>query len=101
MTTMNEGAMATITNAARHSREYTSPVTFLMGTQRAEAVQMANSFLMDERDKAEAEAWKALRRYKFQMFGYWAAIWVHMNRLCLKRKPNPWRDLVKLAKERA
>lgn len=54
--------------------------------------------LDQERDVAERKAIDALARYKFQMFGYWAAIWVHMNRLCDKPKPNPFRDLVKAAK---
>lgn len=52
-----------------------------------------------ERDEAEKKAIDALARYKFQMFGYWAAIWVHMNRLCAERKPNPFRAIVKSARE--
>ena len=51
-----------------------------------------------ERDAAEAKAWDSLSRYKFQMFGYWAAIWVHMNRMCSDRKPSPFRNLVLAAK---
>jgi len=31
--------------------------------------------------EAEEKAIDALSRYKFQMFGYWASIWVHLNRL--------------------
>jgi hypothetical protein len=50
-------------------------------------------------DEAERKAWDALSRYKFQMFGYWAAIWVHMNRIGEFRRPNPWRQLVGFAKE--
>ncbi len=53
-----------------------------------------------ERDQAERKAWDALARYKFQMFGYWAAIWVHLNRIMGDRKPNPWREVVKLARRR-
>lgn len=52
-----------------------------------------------ERDIAEQKAFDALARYKFQMFGYWAAIWVHLNRLCEKRKPSPFRSLVNVARE--
>ena len=51
-----------------------------------------------ELDEAEAKAWEALRRYKFQMFGYWAAIWVHLNRISGERRPNPWRELVQHAR---
>ncbi len=45
--------------------------------------------LKTERREAERQAWAALARYKFQMFGYWAAIWVHMNRLVGDRQPSP------------
>jgi hypothetical protein len=51
-------------------------------------------------DQAEAKAWDALGRYKFQMFGYWAAIWVHQNRVGGFNRPNPWRDLVAVARGR-
>jgi hypothetical protein len=51
-----------------------------------------------ELNQAERRAWDALCRYKFQMFGYWAAIWVHLNRVGNFRKPNPWRDVVKGAR---
>jgi len=50
--------------------------------------------------EAETKAWDALARYKFQMFGYWAAIWVHLNRLEGKRRPNPFKGLVKAAASR-
>lgn len=50
-----------------------------------------------ELDHAEREAWNALSRYKFQMFGYWAAIWVHLNRLSKARRRNPWSALVKMS----
>lgn len=55
--------------------------------------------LADELDTAERKAWDALSRYKFQMFGYWAAIWVHLNRISGEKRPNPFRDLVRLARE--
>jgi hypothetical protein len=38
-----------------------------------------NKLIDDELNVAEAKAIDALSRYKFQMFGYWAAIWVHLN----------------------
>lgn len=56
--------------------------------------------LEHERDEAEHKAIDALARYKFQMFGYWAAIWVHLNRLCETKKPNPFRQFVKLARSK-
>jgi hypothetical protein len=54
--------------------------------------------LESERDMAVTKAWNSLARYKFQMFGYWAAIWVHLNRLCAERKPNPFSCLVQDAR---
>lgn len=50
--------------------------------------------------EAEQKAWDSLGRYKFQMFGYWAAIWVHLNRIGGFGKPNPWAPLVKAARKR-
>lgn len=55
--------------------------------------------LNNEMDLAEQKAWDALSRYKFQMFGYWAAIWVHLNRIAGTKRPNPWTALVKRARE--
>lgn len=50
-----------------------------------------------ELNEAEYKAWDALSRYKFQQFGYWAAIWVHLNRLGEFNRPNPFKRLVKSA----
>lgn len=50
--------------------------------------------------EAEAKAWDALARYKFVMFGYWAAIWVHLNHVGRFKRPNPFRGLVALARSR-
>lgn len=55
--------------------------------------------LVAELNVAERKAWDALARYKFQMFGYWAAIWVHLNRISGERRPNPWADLVQSARD--
>lgn len=55
--------------------------------------------ISEEIDIAEGQAWKALGRYKFQMFGYWCALWVHLNRISGEKRPNPWRELVLLARE--
>jgi hypothetical protein len=57
--------------------------------------------LKDHLAEAEAKAWDSLGKYKFQMFGYWAAIWVHLNRIGGFKRPNPWRQLVKFARENA
>ena len=51
-----------------------------------------------ELEEAERKAWEALGRYKFQMFGYWAAIWVHLNRIGNFKRPNPWKKLVSIAR---
>lgn len=48
--------------------------------------------------EAEAKAWAALAGYKFQMFGYWASIWVHLNKIQDRPLPNPFRAVVELAR---
>lgn len=55
--------------------------------------------LVEEMDRAELKAWESLGRYKFLMFGYWAAVWVHYNRISGTSRPNPWKDLVRRARE--
>lgn len=55
--------------------------------------------LASEIDEAEAKAIDSLARYKFAMFGYWAGIWVHLNRIEGKRRPNPFKALVLAARE--
>jgi hypothetical protein len=56
--------------------------------------------LLEELNEAEQKAWESLARYKFQMFGYWAAIWVHLNRIGGFKRPNPFKTLVKEARGR-
>ena len=51
--------------------------------------------------EAEAKAWKSLAGYKFYMFGYWAARWVQVNKDGEFRKPNPFKELVLLARRKA
>ena len=51
-----------------------------------------------ELNEAERKAWLSLARYKFQMFGYWAAIWVHLNRVGQFKRSNPWKVLVAQAR---
>lgn len=48
--------------------------------------------------EAEEKAWDSLARYKFQMFGYWASIWVHINRAGGFHRPSPFGGVVRLAK---
>lgn len=59
-----------------------------------------NGALEHELDIAERKAWDSLSRYKFQMFGYWAAVWVHINRIGGFRRANPWRNIVNQARQR-
>lgn len=58
---------------------------------------MGKSFA-ELRDHAEKKAWLSLSKYKFMMFGYWAAIWVHYNKECTLKNNNPFSHLVKFAK---
>ena len=50
--------------------------------------------------EAEQSAWEALSGYKFWMFGYHAARWVNYNKLLSHGQPNPFRDVVKLARDK-
>ena len=50
------------------------------------------------RSAAKEKAVDFLGRYKFQMFGYWAALWVSLNRLCEKREKSPFQDFVIMAR---
>lgn len=54
-----------------------------------------------DRDDAREKAIDSLARYKFAMFGYWAGIWVHLNRVIGDKQPNPFAELVSKAKEMA
>jgi len=51
-------------------------------------------------DQAERKAHSNLAKYKFHNFGYWAAIWVHLNRAGNSKRPNPFVDYVQLAKKK-
>jgi hypothetical protein len=48
---------------------------------------------------AELKAWEALARYKFWMFGYFAARWAFLNGLGGFRRANPFRPLVHVARD--
>jgi hypothetical protein len=56
------------------------------------------TMIEQKRDEAKKKAIDALAVYKFQMFGYWASIWVHLNNLCPRREANPFRSLVEEAR---
>ena len=49
--------------------------------------------------EAERKAIDNLARYKFMMFGYWAAIWVHLCHVSGKKWKNPFKPLVDLARQ--
>ena len=48
--------------------------------------------------EAERKAWESLSGYNFVMFGYWAGVWVHLNRMGGWGFSNPWALLVKEAR---
>jgi len=49
--------------------------------------------------EAEEKAIDSLSRYKFAMFGYWAGIWVHLNKIEGNNRPNPFKGFVHKARE--
>lgn len=53
---------------------------------------------IEAKQEAITKAFDSLARYKFMMFGYWAAIWVHLNHLDTNKEPNPFKGLVTQAK---
>ena len=59
----------------------------------------AQRILKAELELAEEKAIKALAGYKFMMFGYWAAIWVHLNQVGQFNRPSPFAEYVKLARK--
>ena len=52
-----------------------------------------------ELDEAAHKAIESLAKYKFAMFGYWAGIWVHLNKISGLKRPNPFTELVKAARK--
>lgn len=48
-------------------------------------------------DEAEQKAHRNLAIYKFSNFGYWASIWVHLNRVGQFHRPNPFKAYVEIA----
>ena len=59
---------------------------------------MTTTILAAEINEAETKAIDSLARYKFAMFGYWAGIWVHLNRIEGKKRPSPFKTLVLAAR---
>ena len=59
---------------------------------------MSKDKLDIEIQEAADKAIDSLARYKFMQFGYWAAIWVHLNRLEGRRRASPFRALVLAAR---
>jgi hypothetical protein len=61
-------------------------------------------FLIDEWMTAQRQAWDALARYKFWMFGYYAARVVYLGKLLDglydRKAANPFRELVAIARQR-
>ena len=51
------------------------------------------------KQEAYENAIDSLARYKFMMFGYWAAIWIHMNQIDTQKEGNPFKGLVQKARE--
>ena len=54
--------------------------------------------LKEDIQEAADKAIDSLARYKFMQFGYWAAIWVHLNRIEGQRRPSPFKALVHAAR---
>lgn len=54
--------------------------------------------LQGEKQNAYEQAIDSMTRYKFMMFGYWAAIWVHLNNLSNEKEPNPFKPFVHQAR---
>lgn len=55
--------------------------------------------LHEIKQEAKDNAIDSLARYKFMMFGYWAAIWVYLNQIDSEKEHNPFRELVENARE--
>ena len=71
-----------------------------IGEDNPEDQKSLHAALKRDLDLAERRAWDSLARYKFQMFGYWAAIWVHLNRIGGFGRANPFASLVGAARNR-
>lgn len=54
--------------------------------------------ITEAKQEAFETAIDSLSRYKFMMFGYWSAIWVHLNQIDDNKEPNPFKSIVKCAR---
>ena len=54
--------------------------------------------ITEAKQEAYETAIDSLARYKFMMFGYWAAIWVHLNNLDDNKEANPFKGIVTCAR---
>jgi len=78
----------------------TIPVLVVRSAEQAQVTMTASPVGWQAHlEGAERKALDNLSRYKFMMFGYWAAIWVHLNRISGLNKPNPFVELVKKARQ--
>lgn len=59
---------------------------------------MNKGTIQSHKDEARRKALENLARYKFNNFGYWAGIWVHLNQID-GQEPNPFHRLVILAQK--
>jgi len=59
----------------------------------------ANETIALAKDDIYNKALVSLARYKFIMFGYYAALWSSLNKLDRQKDPNPFRDFVELARQ--
>jgi len=60
---------------------------------------MLQQRIKELKQEAYEKAIDSLARYKFMMFGYWAAIWVYLNQVDDNKDPNPFHSLVEKARE--
>ncbi len=54
--------------------------------------------LKEKKEEAFENAIDSLARYKFMMFGYWSAIWVHLNSMDSPPESNPFRGIIEAAR---
>ena len=47
---------------------------------------------------AEADAWKALEKGDFMLFGYWASMWLKLNQQSGLNMPSPFYPIVELGR---
>ena len=63
------------------------------------ALNQMRKRLTEDKKMAFLKAIDSLSRYKFMMFGYWSAIWIHLNNIDEKKEHNPFKVFVEEARE--